>query len=85
MFAVPEEVKGYPHPYIQKMFIKRDWSEDACGCKTLVLEALIPDEDEDPESYDCFITDILCDLEDIKKRMRGQIGAFDHVEIRTQQ
>ncbi len=81
MLAVAEKLRGITHPLVSSMHMKKDFHgrdmEDV-----LVIETAF-DADEDFETFDAYLMDLLLDLEDLKNKAEQCVGNVDRVDIRS--
>ncbi len=82
MFAVPQEVKGFPHPSIKNIFLKEELTSELHSHKTLIVETTQSDPDDNPQAADGHVIEILNELQDMNKQIQQKVGFYDHVEIR---
>lgn len=81
MRAVPREVTGIYHPCIEHMYIKETPDTNHKMDRTLIIETLGFDEDD--EGYDSHMIDLLADLDDLKNQVQAKASKFSNIEIRT--
>ena len=79
MHMVPEKLKGFSHPLINEMYLKKHSNNDE---DILVIEATF-NSDEQDDIYDDYMISLLSDLNEIEKQARHRIGPFDRIDIRT--
>lgn len=87
MKIVPEQVTGIYHPMVREMYLKKDFGNGLSNNAqdVLVIEAISRplNEEEDYDTFDSYLLDILSDLEDLKSQAYAKVGHFDRVDIRT--
>lgn len=75
------EALSITHPLIANMYLKKDFGND--NQSVLVIDTNFADSEENHEEFDSYLTDLLLDLEDLKKEAESRVGKFDRVDIRT--
>lgn len=70
------------HPLIAAMYLKRDFTKPSHE-NVLVIDTNFADSTEDHGAFDSYLTDLLLDLEDLKRQAEARVGKFDRVDIRT--
>lgn len=83
MLAVPQKVTGIYHPLVADMYLKKDFSHHNCYQDVLVIEVRSGSEDGEHDGFDSYLTDLLTDLEDLKRQAENKLGCFDRVDIQT--
>jgi hypothetical protein len=83
MLAVPEQLHAVTHPMVASMYLKKDFSslgnEDV-----LVIQTNFSKHDNDYQDFDSYLTELLMDLNDLKRQAQDKIGHFDRIDIRPQ-
>jgi hypothetical protein len=82
MLAVPEQLSAVSHPMIASMYLKKDFGSDG-NEDVLVIETNYSKSEEDYESFDSYLMELLIDLNDLKRQAEDKIGRFDRIDIRT--
>lgn len=89
MKIVPEQITGVFHPMVREMYLKKDFGNGLSkrAQDVLVIETVARPlrEDEDYDTFDSYLLDILGDLEALKKQAQSKIGHIDRVDIRAPQ
>ncbi len=82
MLAVPEQLNAVSHPMVTSMYLKKDYGSSGDE-DVLVIETNYSKSEEDYESFDSYLMDLLLDLNDLKRQAEDKIGHFDRIDIRT--
>ena len=82
MYTVAEKLKTIRHPLVSSLSLKKDYHDDQAE-DVLVIETNFSQADEDYDTFDSYLTDLLLDLEDLKNKAETCVGKFDRVDIRT--
>lgn len=77
MYHLPEKINDLNSPYVAAAFITYDPEEG----NTLILE--MPRFDKDDVMYDTYLTELLLELENLKRKAEKKVGVLTHVNIRT--
>ncbi|MAF97078.1 MAG: hypothetical protein CMH26_00415 [Micavibrio sp.] len=80
IFQTSKPVLGVTHPMIADMYVKKDYKSKRSNI--LVIQTRAIDEDDAVNATEQDLTDLLLDLEDIKRKAEDKIGKFDSVCIR---
>lgn len=80
IFQTSKPVLGVTHPMIADMYVKKDYKSKHSNI--LVIQTRAIDEDDAVNAAEQDLTDLLLDLEDIKRKAEDKIGKFDSVCIR---
>lgn len=83
MQFISERLKGITHPLVSSVRFKKSVGNDSHFENVLVIDTRFPDEDDDIDTFDSYLMDLLQDLEGLKNEAEKQIGKFDRVDIRT--
>ncbi len=81
MLAVPEQLSAVTHPMVASMYLKKDYGRTGDE-DVLVIETNYSQSEEDYESFDSYLMDLLLDLNDLKRQAEDKIGHFDRIDIR---
>lgn len=82
MLAVPEQLNAVSHPMVTSMYLKKAYGSSGDE-DVLVIETNYSKSEEDYESFDSYLMDLLLDLNDLKRQAEDKIGHFDRIDIRT--
>ena len=78
-----EKLHSIVHPLVASMHLKKDMGKQTNPEDVLVINARLPDPDDDYETFDAYLMDLLFDLENLKKQAETCVGKFDRIDIRT--
>jgi hypothetical protein len=82
MLTVPEQLHSVSHPMVASMYVKKDYgsvgNEDV-----LVIETNYSKSEEDYDSFDSYLMELLGDLRDLKRQAEEKVGHIDRIDIRT--
>lgn len=79
----PRQAVDLSHPYISKAYLQKDSTTRKHNEDVLVLEACGLNPDEDFESFDSHLVNILLDLQGLKDEAEKKIGHIDRIDIQT--
>ena len=82
MLAVPEKLTGITHPQVASIYLKKDLNKGFGSQDILVIETNYDDHEDEYESFDSYLMNLLTDLDDLQRQAEEKIGTFDQVEIR---
>lgn len=83
MQIVPQTIHHIARPGIAAVYKKRDFTTNKHSEDVLVIETSFANDDDDHESFESFMTDLLIDLPDIKKQAELETGPIDRIDIRS--
>lgn len=84
MFYVPEKLNSITHRLVSAIYAKQELNNKLDKQNVLVIKTFIPDPDDDYEMFDIYLSDLLLDLNQLKREAERQVGGIDRIDIQTQ-
>jgi hypothetical protein len=82
MINVPDQVKTASHRLVSSMYKKLDYNRNTSE-NVLIIEASFPDPDDEGESFDFYLLELLEDLGALKAQAEHAVGKIDRIDIRA--
>jgi hypothetical protein len=83
MLSVSQKLKTIRHPLISSLSLHKDYHDEEHAEDVLVIETSFSRADDDEDTFDSYLTELLLDLEDLKNQAESCVGKFDRVDIRA--
>lgn len=83
MLAVPSKITAISHPLIASMYLKKDFHGSDPSEDVLVIETNFVSQEDDKETFEDYLMELLSDLPELQMEAEQRIGKFDRVDIRA--
>ncbi|MCF8495706.1 MAG: hypothetical protein K9G62_03460 [Alphaproteobacteria bacterium] len=83
MISIVDQVSHITHPLVSSLYLKKDPGKRRQGETVLVIETNFSEQEEDHESFDSHLLDLLLDLQDLKDQAESRVGKLDRIDIRS--
>jgi hypothetical protein len=83
MLHIPDQIKTASHRLVSSLYRTMDYSHHSPE-SVLVIETQFPDSEDEHESFDTYLLELLSDLKNLKAVAERTVGKIDRIDIRTQ-
>ena len=84
MLQVPEHIRGFSHPLIESVFLKKDSSDNSKNKQNILLVDTIQfDADDDHEMFDSYLIELMDGLKELQAHVEKMGARCDRIDVRS--